>query len=168
MLTLNLNWLVNTRFVCASYPDVAASVLSVIKDATGVGVSRWELTDKCPGIAIHKMRITIGQLEQYGVIVNDERTYSLASATALNVVIDRINSSEARILAALTESGGQALTISGFYGMERSQAHPALCGLIKKGYVGQKFMAGGRGRPKMHYTLQPLSGFYMSAFLSNR
>ena len=168
MLTLNLNWLVNTRFVCASYPDVAASVLSVIKDATSAGISRWELTEKCPGIAIHKMRITLGQLEQYGVIVNDERSYSLSGATALNVVIDRSNSSEARILAALTDSGSQALTISGFYGMERSQAHPALRGLINKGYVEQRFMAGGRGRPKMHYSLKPLNSFYMSAFLSSR
>lgn len=168
MFTLNLNWLANTRFVCVSYPDVAANVLAAIKGATSVGISRWELTEKCPGTAIHKMRITLNQLELYGVITNDERTYSLSSATALNVVIDRINSSEARILAALTESGGQSLTISKFYGMERSQAHPAVRGLIEKGYVEQQFMSASHGRPKFHYKLNELTSFYMSTLLSLR
>ncbi len=161
MLTTNHRWLLGTPFICASYPDVALVIIRELSKAGIAGLNRWGITGKCEGISPHKLRITINQLESYGVIDCDTRNYTLALSDYRSYIIDSFNSTQARLLSFISRhrngTSASAGEINSHYLLERSQLQPAARRLETKGYITISLSKDPGTRSKLIYQLNDLT-----------
>ncbi|WP_241646996.1 hypothetical protein [Rosenbergiella metrosideri] len=169
MLTTNHKWLLGTPFICASYPDVALKIIGELSQAGLAGLDRWGITAKCEGISPHKIRISINQLESYGVIDCDTRNYTLALSDYRSCIIDKFNSTQARLLSFITRHrNGKAATageIHAHYLLERSQLQPAARRLEANGYITITLSNDPGTRSKLIYQLKDLTAKTVGALL---
>ena len=159
MLTTNNRTLHNTPFICASYPDVAKSILLALDSAGKYGLDRWALGKACSGIPTYKVTATISQLEVRGIVITVGRFCMLGGYDISDYVVDRFNSTQARILRELCVRGGETRScseISKEHFVSRSQIQPAARDLEKMGYITITTNKPEGRNPRVLYTMNDI------------